>query len=335
MDLLVLADRDGIVDMTLDAIARRTNVPDAIVSHAIQELMKPDERSRSHIEDGRRLVLLDSHRDWGWQIINYDHYRDIRDEEARKAYFRNYKRVYRSKDKPEPSESFLANRRRKGQIYYIFHNGLVKIGFSNNPQIRLQDLRVAAPNCILVATEPGTPEKEFERHQQFSSHRKEGEWFVVSADIDAHLESLSPSWKSTPVHTLSKNVQDVLDSPTLSTNAEADTEAEEKAQKTKAKAARGTRLPADFSPDESHEAIAIQRNLSIEGELASFRDYWNGISGQKGTKLDWAGAFRNWLRGSRNGNKNGSKPKTKWIVGDPDNPDDWAAATHPDWEAAQ
>lgn len=39
--------------------------------------------------------------------------------------------------------------------------------------------------------------------------------------------------------------------------------------------------------------------------------------------------------GSRNGNGNRAKPKTKWVAGDPDNPEDWAAATHPDWEASQ
>jgi hypothetical protein len=95
MDLLVLADRDGVVDMTLDAISRRTNVPEEIVSNAIAELMKEDRKSRSHEEHGKRLVPLDSHRDWGWQIVNYEHYRAIRDEESRKTYFRDYKRQYR------------------------------------------------------------------------------------------------------------------------------------------------------------------------------------------------------------------------------------------------
>lgn len=95
MDLLVLADRDGVVDMTLDAISRRTNVPEQIIAHAIQELMKPDRRSRSHEEQGRRIIPLDSHRDWGWQIVNFEHYRAIRDEESRKTYFRDYKRKYR------------------------------------------------------------------------------------------------------------------------------------------------------------------------------------------------------------------------------------------------
>jgi hypothetical protein len=101
MDLLVLADRDGVVDMTLEAISRRTNVPLEIVTAAVAQLASPDNRSRSDLEAGARIVLLDSHREWGWQIVNYEHYRNIRDEESRKAYFRDYKRSYRSKKSPE------------------------------------------------------------------------------------------------------------------------------------------------------------------------------------------------------------------------------------------
>src|SRR5580692_4373522 len=83
MDMLVLADRDGVVDMTVDAIARRTNVPQELVDHAIKELMNPDLKSRSKAESGARITPIDSGRDWGWQIVNYEHYRNIRDEEAR------------------------------------------------------------------------------------------------------------------------------------------------------------------------------------------------------------------------------------------------------------
>jgi len=103
--LLVLADRDGVVDMTLDAISRRTNVPEEIVAHAIRELMNGDPKSRSHEEDGRRLVAIDSHRDWGWQIVNYEHYRNIKDEEARRTYFRDKKRAQRAKVPPSPQVS--------------------------------------------------------------------------------------------------------------------------------------------------------------------------------------------------------------------------------------
>lgn len=100
MDLLVLADRDGVVDMTIDAISRRTNVPEDIVTHAIKKLMEPDSKSRSPHEQGARIVPLDSHREWGWQIVNYDHYRHIRDEESRRAYFRDKKREYRAAQRP-------------------------------------------------------------------------------------------------------------------------------------------------------------------------------------------------------------------------------------------
>lgn len=95
-DFLVLANKDGHVDMTAAAIARRTNVPLRIVNRAIEKLSSPDVESRSPDEDGRRIVLLDPHRSWGWRIVNYGHYRGIRDDEARKEYFRVRKREQRA-----------------------------------------------------------------------------------------------------------------------------------------------------------------------------------------------------------------------------------------------
>src|SRR5439155_9599610 len=97
MDLLVLADSTGAVDMTLEAISRRTNVPIAEVDKYIKELCQPDAKSRSDLHEGKRLIQLDEHRDWGWMIVNYRHYRQIKDEEARRAYFRTAQREYRRK----------------------------------------------------------------------------------------------------------------------------------------------------------------------------------------------------------------------------------------------
>jgi len=74
--LIVLSDQDGIVDMTHESIQRRTNLPIEIIEHGLTELQKPDKRSRSSLSDGRRIVLLDDHRDWGWYIVNYKIYRD-------------------------------------------------------------------------------------------------------------------------------------------------------------------------------------------------------------------------------------------------------------------
>lgn len=83
--------------MTPDAISRRTNVPMETVLRCITELCQPDVTSRSPLEDGKRLIPLDSHRDWGWRIVNYQHYRKIRDQEARRSYFRDYQRKRRKK----------------------------------------------------------------------------------------------------------------------------------------------------------------------------------------------------------------------------------------------
>jgi hypothetical protein len=84
--------------MTAEAIARVTNVPIDLVTTAIAELSKPDPLSRTPDCDGRRLVLIDKHRSWGWKIVNYRHYLKITDERTRREYMRTYMRDYRAKD---------------------------------------------------------------------------------------------------------------------------------------------------------------------------------------------------------------------------------------------
>jgi len=84
--LLILSNQDGVVDMTPEAISRRTNIPLEIISHGIERLEQPDNRSRCRDMDGRRIARLDEHRDWGWFIVNYRHYRQLaRAEEKREA----------------------------------------------------------------------------------------------------------------------------------------------------------------------------------------------------------------------------------------------------------
>ena len=99
MDLLVLADRTGIVDMTVEAIARRTNVPVKVIRKALLTLLTPDPDSRSGEEDGRRLVPLDPEREWGWQIVNFDRYHSIKNEDAKRAYMKVYMRKRRAEKK--------------------------------------------------------------------------------------------------------------------------------------------------------------------------------------------------------------------------------------------
>lgn len=97
--LIVLANRHGEVDMTADAISRRTTIPLEIIKRGIEELAKPDPESRSPELEGRRIVLLDEHRAWGWKLVNYDKYRKIRSEEERREYQRVLMANRRSKAK--------------------------------------------------------------------------------------------------------------------------------------------------------------------------------------------------------------------------------------------
>lgn len=97
-DLLKLADQRGFVDMTPESIIARTRLPKEMVMDALQALMQPDPRSRSKEENGRRIVLIDPDRPWGWRIVNYLHYRGIKTEFDRTEYMRNYMRERRSLD---------------------------------------------------------------------------------------------------------------------------------------------------------------------------------------------------------------------------------------------
>lgn len=78
-DLFKLCDwRTGVVDMTRQSIARRLNIPIETLSECIDKLEAPDPASRDPDNDGRRLERLDNHRDWGWRILNWKKYDEIR-----------------------------------------------------------------------------------------------------------------------------------------------------------------------------------------------------------------------------------------------------------------
>ena len=84
--LIILADKDGFVDMTPHAIHGRTGIPFDIIEAGLEHLSKPDPHSRSNTEDGRRIVLLDEHRQWGWRLVNHAYYNKLRSaEEKRQA----------------------------------------------------------------------------------------------------------------------------------------------------------------------------------------------------------------------------------------------------------
>lgn len=99
MDMLVLADRHGIVDMTPEAIHRITNRPLEVIRESIRVLEAPDERSRTPGDNGARIRRIDQHRDWGWVIVNYAAFRDLHTEAERRE--KTLERVRKSREQPK------------------------------------------------------------------------------------------------------------------------------------------------------------------------------------------------------------------------------------------
>jgi len=82
--MIVLSDSDGVVDMTPSSISRTTNIPLEIIEEGIAKLEEKDPQSRSPLEDGRRIIRLDDHRDWGWRLVNHTYYRNLANREEKK-----------------------------------------------------------------------------------------------------------------------------------------------------------------------------------------------------------------------------------------------------------
>jgi hypothetical protein len=109
MDFLILADINGVVDMTHEAIARRTNRPIEIVRKTILELEGADPYSRTRDAGGARIYRLDDHRDWGWGIVNYNYYRALASQEQRREKTKLRTQKWRKKLQESSSERHEAS----------------------------------------------------------------------------------------------------------------------------------------------------------------------------------------------------------------------------------
>lgn len=163
MVLIALADREGYVDMTPQAIAATTSIPLGIIERGLEYLARTDPASRTPAEDGRRIVLIDEHRPWGWKIVNYQHYRDLRNEEARREQWRQAKRRERSGAAKSTKVNGVSTR--------------VNAVHNVHPSYLDADAEVSEKQKISVPTEPhsGEPETDpvfrvFEHWKQAHSH---------------------------------------------------------------------------------------------------------------------------------------------------------------------
>jgi len=82
--MIILCDDAGVVDLTAQAISRRTGIPIEHIEAGLEKLESEDPNSRTPDENGRRIIRLDDHRPWGWRIVNHKKYRQMASYEDKK-----------------------------------------------------------------------------------------------------------------------------------------------------------------------------------------------------------------------------------------------------------
>lgn len=94
--MIANCDSDGHLDQTQEVIAALTGIPVERVQRALDLLSAPDPRSRTTDHEGRRIMLVDPARGWGWLIVNHAKYMAMRNEEVRRVQNRERMRKVRA-----------------------------------------------------------------------------------------------------------------------------------------------------------------------------------------------------------------------------------------------
>lgn len=135
---------------------------------------------------------------------------------------------------------------------------------------------------------------------------------VVAEPNSPHERSSSQGEVVSSPHEVTSSPGEIRKEPVKERTLEERTQ-EEQQQRAKPRAdTRGTRLPDDFCLNSEMREWAAKSvpHVDLTLALAEFIDYWRGVPGQRGRKLDWLGTWRNRMReleGRRNGRQAPSK----------------------------
>lgn len=114
-----------------------------------------------------------------------------------------------------------------------------------------------------------------------------------------------------------KNVVDISTSPLISSEEGNRDKGKKERVVTRA---RGTRLTADAVLLAQDRKFAIDYNIDPDFHWAEFKDFWVGIPGQRGLKLDWSATWRNRVRDvGTKGAKNGKGTRYRHTTSAADN----------------
>ena len=90
--MLAMADKEGEVWASVGGLADMARITKEECRKALDELLLPDDDSRTTEHEGRRIERVDG----GWRVLNYVKYRDLGRGEERREYFAEHKRIARA-----------------------------------------------------------------------------------------------------------------------------------------------------------------------------------------------------------------------------------------------
>ena len=99
--MLAMADKYGRVWGSIPGLANRTRISVEGCRKAIAAFLAPDEDSRTKDLDGRRIIEIDG----GWQLVNHEKYRAIRDSDERREQVKLAVRRHRENKKSTSNHS--------------------------------------------------------------------------------------------------------------------------------------------------------------------------------------------------------------------------------------
>lgn len=98
MVMLVMAEKDGIIDASLPGLVMKTGLTREQVLEGLKTLSSPDPDSRTKEYNGVRIAETES---GGWKILNFDAYKERMSRADRKEYLRVKQAEFRQKKKIE------------------------------------------------------------------------------------------------------------------------------------------------------------------------------------------------------------------------------------------
>jgi hypothetical protein len=153
--MLVMANRDGIVEASIPGLARRAGVTIEECEAALETLSAPDKYSRTKTDDGRRIREIDG----GWVVITHAKYRAIQSPDA--------ERVARNRANKQP-------------------NICSDVRPDTDPEIQIAD---PDPPPVLTNPDPSPPPKKSKRGKAREDFPDELDSFLL-AEINAAREHI-------------------------------------------------------------------------------------------------------------------------------------------------